>query len=109
MPRRPKRRKATRRASSQAGQFATLASRYKLPASYVRLEFAQAGGLMTGRSVGFAPVANPADIVAGWRNTPASWPVAHEAVLRLNVGRSDHLAPLVGFVGDERRERGGRA
>ena len=29
--------------------------------------------------------------------------------LRLDVGRSDHLAPLLGFVGDELAEVSGRA
>jgi hypothetical protein len=31
------------------------------------------------------------------------------ALLRLDVGRSDHLAPLLGFIGDEVAEVGGRA
>jgi hypothetical protein len=31
------------------------------------------------------------------------------SLLRLDVGRPDHLGPLLGFVGDERAELGGRA
>ena len=34
---------------------------------------------------------------------------SNPASLRLDVGRPDHLAPLLGFVGDELAEVGGRA
>src|SRR5215217_5536925 len=35
--------------------------------------------------------------------------IAHELLLRLDMGRPDHLSPLVGFFGDELRKVGGRA
>src|SRR5580704_11214639 len=37
------------------------------------------------------------------------WGRAERALLRLDIGRPDHLAPLLGFVGDELAEVGGRA
>src|SRR4029453_6262014 len=47
------------------------------------------------------PAVRPTGVTEYWIGTAVS--------VRLDVGRPDHLGPLLGFVGDELAEIGGRA
>jgi hypothetical protein len=51
--------------------------------------------------VSFTPAIRRTGVTEYWIGTAAS--------VRLDVGRSDHLRPLLGVVGDELGEVGGRA
>jgi hypothetical protein len=48
----------------------------------------------------------PLAVIAAIRRTDVTEHPAEDALLRLDVGRPDHLAPLFGVVGDELAEVG---
>src|SRR5262249_40062747 len=59
----------------------------------------------TGRSGGHPSLQDPGRLTRGEPATPN----VDASSFRLDVGRPDHLAPLLGFIGDELAEIDGRA